>query len=78
MRVSNLLKPYLYRCLRKRTCGMALSIYNDTFFGTVPLLTFSVPLSFSTPDPVTGEVHCTNAMMMDPVQVLTALDPKQV
>jgi hypothetical protein len=37
MRVSNLLKPYLYRCSRKRTCGMALSIYKDTFFGSTRL-----------------------------------------
>jgi len=28
------LKPYLYRCSRKRTCWMSLSIYNDTFFGS--------------------------------------------
>ena len=34
MRVSNLLKPYLYHCSRKRTCGMSLSIYKDTFFGS--------------------------------------------
>ena len=37
MRVSNLLKPYLYRCSRKRTCGMAMSIYKDSFFGSTRL-----------------------------------------
>ena len=37
MRVSNLLKPYLYRCSRKRTCCMALFIYRDSFFGSTRL-----------------------------------------
>ncbi len=37
MRVCNLLKPYLYRCTRKRTCGMSLSVYKDSFFGSTHL-----------------------------------------
>ena len=34
MKVYNRLKPYLYRCTRKRTCGMYLSVYKDSFFGS--------------------------------------------
>ena len=30
MREYNRLKPFLYRCSRMRTCGMAPSIYNQT------------------------------------------------
>ena len=33
MRVNNRLKPYLYRCWRK-TCGMYVSVYNDSFFAS--------------------------------------------
>ena len=37
MKVYNRLKPYLYRCTRKRTCGMYLSVYKDSFFGSTRL-----------------------------------------
>ena len=37
MKVYNRLKPYLYRCSRKRTCGMYLSVYKDSFFGSTRL-----------------------------------------
>ncbi len=32
--VTVISQHYLYRCSRKRTCGMSLSIYKDTFFGS--------------------------------------------
>ncbi len=44
MRVCNLLKPYLYRCTRKRTCGMSLSVYKDSFFGSTRVLANKVLL----------------------------------
>jgi hypothetical protein len=37
MRVSNPLKPYMVRCSRRRQCGMSLSIYKDSFFGSTRL-----------------------------------------
>jgi hypothetical protein len=35
MKASNLLKPYLYRCSRKRTCGMAQSILIQLLTGPI-------------------------------------------
>jgi hypothetical protein len=37
MKITNPLKPYMLRCSYRRTCGKALSMYKDTFFGSTRL-----------------------------------------
>ena len=37
MKITNPLKPYMLRCSYSRTCGKALSMYKDTFFGSTRL-----------------------------------------